>query len=196
MLLVAANLLPLLGVVFFGWAVYDVLFLFWLENLVIGVFTIARLLTLYRRRGEQRALVLIPFFCLHYGAFTVGHLVFLMVLFRPDDPAATGAVMGVGLPLIALMISHGASFILNFLRAGEYTRTDGKAVMQAPYSRVVVLHITILAGGAVISALGEPVYALALLVVLKIAIDVVAHMRLHRGTGSGQGASGVFREWD
>ena len=43
--LVAANLVPLYGVLFLGWEVFQVVLLFWMENVVVGVFFILRLLT-------------------------------------------------------------------------------------------------------------------------------------------------------
>ena len=43
--LVAVNLVPLVGVAFLGWRLYDVMLLYWLENGVIGAFTLARMVT-------------------------------------------------------------------------------------------------------------------------------------------------------
>jgi hypothetical protein len=53
--LVAVNLAPLFGVVFLGWDVFHVLALFWLENVVIGVFGIARVAL----AGDGRGLVIL-----------------------------------------------------------------------------------------------------------------------------------------
>jgi hypothetical protein len=44
---------------------------------------------------------------------------------------------------------------------------------------VVVLHVTIIAGGFLIGFLGSPAVALLLLLVLKSVIDVQAHVRQH-----------------
>ena len=52
--------------------------------------------------------------------------------------------------------------------------------MGKPYGRVVVLHLTILFGGFGVQALGSPLWALLLLVVLKTGIDLAAHVREHR----------------
>lgn len=41
-LLVLANFAPLVGVLFFDWSMYQVVLLFWAENLVIGFFSMAR----------------------------------------------------------------------------------------------------------------------------------------------------------
>lgn len=41
-LLVAANLAPLYGVLFLGWEVFPLLVLFWAENVVVGVLNAGR----------------------------------------------------------------------------------------------------------------------------------------------------------
>ena len=94
--LVAINLLPLIGVLFFDWSVYEILVLFWAENLVIGLYTITRLVTLYRRKGEEAALFMVFFFCFHFGGFTMGHglfVIFGLSEFFPGDP-----ISDVGIP--------------------------------------------------------------------------------------------------
>lgn len=52
--------------------------------------------------------------------------------------------------------------------------------MQQPYGRVVVLHLTILLGAFLMAALKSPTVGLALLVILKIGLDVRAHLRERR----------------
>jgi hypothetical protein len=51
--------------------------------------------------------------------------------------------------------------------------------MAAPYGCIVVLHIAILFGAFVITALGSPVFMLLLLIVGKIALDVKLRIRSH-----------------
>jgi hypothetical protein len=55
--------------------------------------------------------------------------------------------------------------------------------MAEPYRRLVVMHVTLIFGGKAIMALGQPIYALTLLVVLEIGIDLYAHLREHRAPG-------------
>lgn len=43
--LLAANLIPLLGVMFVGWSLFEVVILYWLENLVIGAINVLRMAT-------------------------------------------------------------------------------------------------------------------------------------------------------
>lgn len=150
------------------------------------------------------------FFALHYGIFWAVHGVFVwtfLPMFAGSNGLLRGGLSG-GLPLggfpvggdpvfdsivsagpepgalalgaIALVLSHGASFLFNYLGRGEYLRTTPAAQMAAPYGRVVILHLTILAGAFVGFALGSPMGALIVLVALKMAMDVAFHLREHR----------------
>ncbi len=49
--------------------------------------------------------------------------------------------------------------------------------MMEPYRRVILMHVTLIAGGFVTVFLGTPTAALAVLVCLKIAADLRAHLR-------------------
>lgn len=119
--LIAVNLLPLIGVAFWGWSLMMVLVLYWLESGIVGVinvFKIARAqggsneppVTLSGNRVTIRIsgmastmtkAPLIGFFILHYGIFWAVHgvFVFLMPLFaglsNPTvDPSAPGFGLG------------------------------------------------------------------------------------------------------
>ena len=60
-------------------------------------------------------------------------------------------------------------------------------LMIAPYRRVVVLHVVTVVGGIFAGLLGDPVILLALLVLLKIAVDVAAHISEHQQKKSDNG---------
>ena len=128
------------------------------------------------------------FFAFHYGIFWAVHGIFVFVLFGGSEnpPSASADPFAMELPdwwtlaAISLFLSHGVSFVTNFLGRREYLAVSPSEQMREPYSRVMVLHVTILAGGFLIAILGTPVAALGLLVVLKAAIDVRAHLKEHR----------------
>jgi hypothetical protein len=181
--LVLANLWPLVGVVFFGWTVFFVLLLFWLENVIVGCFNVGRLWMAASTEGGKRAVI--PFFIVHYGMFTAIHGLFVFAIFAGDSPGAgfgpagmarAVSAAGIGPAALALAASHGFSFVANYLLGGEYRTASLRTLMFQPYTRVVVLHLVIIFGGFLIVALGEPTAALALLVVLKIGIDAAAHL--------------------
>ena len=78
---------------------------------------------------------------------------------------------------------HGAfrrEIPLNAAVNTHKARATLEALMHQPYARVIVLHITIIAGGFVILALGSPVMGLVLLVALKSGVDVKAHLKERR----------------
>ena len=190
--LLAANLIPVAGVLLWGWSVFALLLLFWMENVLIGVFFVLRMLCADPRDPALWAgkLFVVPFFCFHYGMFTAIHGVFVFTLFGGKlyappglqvlEPAARAASdLGLWLPLAALFASHGFSFLWNYLYRGEFKRAQLTRLMAQPYGRVVVLHITIIFGGMGAMALGSPVWALLVLLCLKIGLDLRAHLKEH-----------------
>jgi len=54
--------------------------------------------------------------------------------------------------------------------------------MFAPYGRLLILHLTILFGAFVSLAIGSPVGAIVVLVLVKTAIDLGLHVREHAAT--------------
>ncbi len=52
-MLVAANLIPLLGVVAWGWSTFDVVVLYWFENVIIGVLNILKMLVSSPDAGQM-----------------------------------------------------------------------------------------------------------------------------------------------
>lgn len=198
--LIAANTAPLVGVLFFDWKVFEVMALFWVENVFIGVLNLLRMGTILVLRKRIETIFLGPFFCFHYGMFTLVHGVFVMTWFGPKDaegnPVFDAFNKGADpfehpidafLPMFdglywaaaALFFSHFVSYLVHFLMRGEYRTTNGGELMSKPYGRVVVLHITIIIGGFLAMATGENMYALALLVLLKIGMDIGAHRKQH-----------------
>ena len=186
--LIAANLVPLAGAIFLDWSVFLIIFLFWIENLIIGIFNVVKILLAQGKDSTTSAkLFAAPFFLIHYGGFCAGHGVFVISVFgrwaNADlknfhnfiqeifiDEKAVYAV-------IALFFSHGLSLIYNYVLKGEHKLATVNKVMMAPYPRIVVLHLTIIFGALLVSLLKAPQAGLALLVILKIGVDLSAHLR-------------------
>jgi 2-hydroxychromene-2-carboxylate isomerase len=78
-------------------------------------------------------------------------------------------------------VSHGVSFFFNYLGRREYLNTTPMKQLFQPYGRLVVLHITIIFGAFLVIGLGQPVLLVALLVILKTAVDLFFHLREHAG---------------
>ncbi len=41
--LIAVNTIPFFGVLFFGWSLFSIMFLYWIENGIIGFFNIFKI---------------------------------------------------------------------------------------------------------------------------------------------------------
>jgi len=205
--LIAANLVPLGGVIFAGWDAGMIVLLYWVENLILGFYNVLKmaLVPMPRPLFHLGKLFIIPFFCLHYGWFCGGHGFFILALFGLGDPAAVMkgvhspgplvfmdiligvvtqllAAMPSGLlwPVAALFISHGVSFVQNYLLGREYASFTLKRQMDAPYRRIVILHVAIIAGMVPVLLLQSPLPLLVAIVLLKTWMDVHLHVRSHR----------------
>lgn len=101
----AFSIVPLAGVIFLHWNVGEILFLYWYENIINGLFYVAKM-AISSKQLEMPSkdemtnapeflknpksmesfnlaikLFLIPFFFVHYGGFVAGHGMFLMIFF-------------------------------------------------------------------------------------------------------------------
>lgn len=186
--LILANLVPLGGVLFFGWKVFPLMLVFWIENLIVGLFNALKMLAARPQEAGTwvTKLGMIPFFCVHYGMFCMVHGVFVIGLFggnargvgfpQPGQVLELVQTYGLFWAVAALFVSHGFSFAANYLGKGEYRRAQLQTLMVAPYGRIVVLHLAILFGGFLMMALHSPALGLVLLIAGKVILDLKAHL--------------------
>jgi hypothetical protein len=127
LILLAANLVPLVGVLSWGWDAFVLLVLYWLETAVIAFWTIVRIAITPRDalgdikfQGSDKPgapLGLALFFTLHAGIFMAVHFLFLWELFsggwsrKIHGPREfiDQIVIGTGLwiPLLVLFVVRG-----------------------------------------------------------------------------------------
>jgi len=182
---VLLNAVPVYGVLYWDWHSFDLIFLYWLENLVIGLFMILRILV----RPYHHPLEIIypaflaPFFTVHYGMFCFVHGTFVIALFGKGLPAELAQA---GIPEIILPLIESRHLLLPVLALIAYQALDWlrdtserglgsdniNGLMTAPYRRIMVLHVTILASGFALGALNEPMVGLLILIVLKTTFDI------------------------
>ena len=190
--LVLANLTPIMGTIFFEWDLFSILFFYWLESSVVGIFNIPRMIlanpqsgTLPKSTGVTKTshkLSGVIFFLIHYSCFMAGHGFFIFELFKPVTVNMTIFLLG----FLTLTISHGVSFVINFIGHKEYQKLTLSQQMIAPYNRILVMHITIILCGFLINLLGSPRITLIILAILKIVIVVIAHLKEHNKLGTYQ----------
>lgn len=180
MFLVAVNLIPVIGVLMFGWNIAMIIVLYWLETVIIGIINVPKMWACEGSAGMKIFITI--FFAFHFGMFSWGHYMFLGDMFK------AGHIVGglrEGGPIVwaaaSLFISHLFSLFTNFFGNKEYVGRDANTQMFFPYGRIVVMHIFIIFGGAIALLLGSPMVALLILIALKIVVDIAAHSFEHGG---------------
>jgi hypothetical protein len=127
LVLVAVNLVPLIGVVAWGWDAFVLLMLYWMETAIIAFWSMVRIAILPREAvgdltfgTEKRALsrpALVALFTVHTGGFMAVHLLFLWVMFAGEWSRKIHSVRdfyeqmvvatGLWVPLLLLFFGHG-----------------------------------------------------------------------------------------
>lgn len=199
--LLAANLLPLAAVRFAGANAADLLVVYWTENLVIAAYTILRMVKAHKP-AEGNTFFGLAIFVLMFGMFCVVHGGVVLWLLHTHssllelspqgmlDPAiaaefARHANVWNSVPLSfvwlvgALFISHGISFVQNFLRRGEFLTSNAREQMTRPFNRIMLMHVASVAMGFFAQSQGSPFFLLAALVALKTAADAYSHFASH-----------------
>ncbi|MCU0447007.1 MAG: DUF6498-containing protein [Microscillaceae bacterium] len=191
--IILANLVPLAGVLFLGWSVFSVVFLFWLESLIIGFFNVWKMIFAQKSElmsidGKAQAsgcakLFLIPFFMVHYGMFMVGQGIFIFVFLGNTFQTESGITSNTQsqlnnafwLALLVLFINHLGGFLRNYIFKKAYQTAVVSKLLFAPYGRVFIQQFVIIGGGFLLAVFHTNFVFLALLIILKIIADIGGH---------------------
>jgi hypothetical protein len=193
-LLLLVNSIPIFGVLLLDWNAFDIVFLYWIENIVIGICTIPRILFAQKNSfsntlvGEQNStftvqsilgnIFLSGFFVVHYGLFTFVHGIFLLnFVARRSTFFLENNFTGIQVFFLALLISHGFSLIANYFIKEEYEHRNATEAMMKPYPRVFVIHLTIIFG-AIISQFLPNIFII-LFILIKTFFDLGLHLKSH-----------------
>lgn len=202
LLVLFSNLIPLIGVFYWGWDTFVLLMLYWLETLVIAFWTLIRILVaadLSRSFfGEVIGRVfMFCFFLVHAGGFMAGHFAFLWGFFAGEwatkihvthdflrvAPVEFWHKMvlanGLLIPLAISFAGRGIAFFFEIWRLPLWKRLTGddpgkerkSALVGGLYTRIVIMHLVILAGAALSQKFGA-LAPLILLVAMKTIVDL------------------------
>jgi len=190
-LVIGLNLIPVIGVLFWGWSAFALIVLYWLENLVVGVRTLASMVANAAVTGGVNwigALFFGAFFTVHYGLFCFGHGIFVMALFGGsfygdsiiDLGGAVSKLFETQTNLLigfASIVAWQVVQLVRFVAGGQVRRTNVVELMGSPYPRIIVLHITIILGGFLLMLLNQPVGGILVLALVKMGYDVADVLR-------------------
>ena len=200
--LVAANLLVAALIVLMEGDAASLLFVYWVETMIIGVMSIVKMYLVPPRTGTRldpypivkwtlallgRTLLAL-LFVLHYGLFALVTGVLILGLgawgFSPEtDPTPPfGDVLRLHLwPVSLIAVSHVWSLVTNYIGRKEYRSRDTNDLMGRPYKRLALMIVVVWPGMIFASKTNTPMAVIALVFVpLKIILDLVAHFRDHK----------------
>ncbi|MFH1394420.1 MAG: DUF6498-containing protein [Candidatus Micrarchaeota archaeon] len=182
-MLIFSNLVTIAMAVVFNYPLATLIWIYWLESVIIGFFAFFKILLAKRLKDEsfKNNLAMALFFAFHYGFFHIGYFFFLAILpwfasglRNPEYILLTGGV---------LFISHGFSFILHVLKQHEGKNEQTADILfTEPYARIIPMHLTIILSGFVIGFLGiiRNLLILVLFMGLKTGTDIYFHREKHR----------------
>lgn len=182
--LVFVNLLSLLGIIFLKWELFDIVFLYWLESLVIVFFNALKMRkVVMMREGELSP----NYFVYGYIYFMMAGfwLFFILVFFGPLKMMYVempGKSLGwtVIFVLLALIISHGISFKNNFIANKEYNNLTISELFYAPVHRFSIIQLVVFFTGIGFLITDSTFYGAIILVILKTGLDLFAHLQEHK----------------
>ena len=206
-LLIVANLVPVYGVIFLGWSAQSVFLVYCVETIIIGVFTLLRLLITgivkkldtWNNNGavsQMPAWVFMLFFLLHYGLFVAVQMsLFFAVtgigkedglgilgfLFKwPELLSEESLIM-----LASFMVSYANKQITEFILTGEYRTAPMAYLMFQPYPRIFIQQVTVLLGGIFLMFGGGVIFIIIFAVVriffeMYVDFDRLLQMSVNR----------------
>jgi hypothetical protein len=171
--ILAANLLPVAGVLAWDWSPIEVFVVYCLETIIIGLLTLVKMAIVtvdkrnevwYTQGGKkiQPGFVLMLFFLVHYGMFVA----IQMGLFFSVSGIADKANIGFFsffykwpyllsndslLMLGAFFFCYGLKMIYDFIITRQYRSASLIWLMFEPYGRIIVQQLTVILGSTFLS---------------------------------------------
>jgi len=199
--IVAANLLAAAYVFFHPPYTYSLLFVYWCDCILIGLFGILKLLLIPIGLDPEAGghsifdfgvslaarTLLAAIFAFAYGfvllcvTAILGGLAGEELRIRKwtgfDERAF---LMGLGVPVALLAGGHLVSFVWNYLKKKEYLRRTAQEQLARPFERVLFIFLALIPAAVLVSAFRLPVLLIVVFLPLKITADLVGHFLDHR----------------
>ena len=202
--LIAANLVVAAVTLLRGWGYYEIIIVYWCEAIIIGGYNMARMVVLalagepfgkwIDAGGVGNRLILLVFvlgfFVAKFGGFALGMgLLVAMVpafLGQAHDAGAReiwhglrAVGGGVAIAAAVLFVSHGISFVMNYLVRREYENTNLLVLLFWPYVRMSLV-VAVLAAGLVAAALFPALDTSTTFGVVIVLVKLAADLLMHR----------------
>jgi len=197
--LIIANLIPIIGVIYWHWDIFPIVYIYFLETAVVGLFGILKIIlaqgvdyTIERgfvtdillsqffprlNSGSSKGTVLISYFICFF--FYVGLLfVLCLIVLSPSnfiEPWQSTYYVALG----SLIISHAISFWQNYINKKEYLYAVPYTQMTQPFDRVMVMILVFSVATFAIYRIDVSTLTILALIIIKIIFDIIYHYQEH-----------------
>ena len=207
--LIASNLVVAVIALLQQWGFFSLLMIYWFEAVTIGIYAVCRICVvcwfgepLGRHIGVANtftrivlSIVAVTFFVVKFAGFALGlgfAIAVMPGMLVEDDgtsrfDAIVEALESAGPGLLtawgSLLLSHGLSFVLNFVIRGEYKHTNAFKLLFLPYVRMSLVMVVLAGGFGALVAVPHlaPTAGFALgAIALKTLVDLISHRFEHR----------------
>lgn len=191
--LIIANLIPVLGVWFLGWSAKEVFLVYCLETIIIGCFTLLKLLITglivkkdtWQNQGrvaKQPFWFFMLFFLVHYGMFVAIQMGLFFAVSGIGDDNGIGFFNFVSkwpslltneayIMLGVFIVSYGFRLTTDFILTGDYKTSSLGYLMFQPYGRIFIQQVTVILGSMFLSFGAGKVFIL-IFAAIKIFFEV------------------------
>lgn len=192
--ILATNVVLIVLAVILEWDVAELMFMFWIENIVLGFYGILKIIFFQGPKGQKEIeinkhvvdiskikYILVPFFIIHFGFFCFIHGSFIEVFFGngfvPTRPQLMtwDNVWTLKFGILAIFINYGISFIFSYLGKGEFRTTSFIGLLINPYRRIFIIQFMLMGSGIIfilcLSQVPSIIFILFFFIV-KLALDL------------------------
>ena len=184
-----SNLLTIALAMAERWDPWETMFIYWCQSIAIGYYTFKRIRRLQHFTTEnveidgkpvqptpQTRDQLAVIFAGLYGMFHLGYLIFILVQ-RENVRISFWQLVSIAVCVVSFVVSHRKSFLCH-LDDDERSTFHIGDIYLGPFTRIVPMHLTIIAGGFL--AQGSRL-RLAFFLFLKTSMDIWGHVAAHGG---------------
>jgi hypothetical protein len=191
--LIFSNLLVIFFAVVDDLSANDILWIYWSQSVIIGIFNFIKMITLknfstegFKQGNKQMlptratAVSSAIFFLFHYGFFHVIYAVFLGTFATISHTSTSDSDS-------KFIFISAAIFFVNYLIEFIYTNKEDELdlpnigrIMFAPYARIIPMHLTIIFGGFIAAAgsffsANTNLAVITLFIGIKTVVDLITH---------------------
>ncbi|HSP86938.1 MAG TPA: DUF6498-containing protein [Ignavibacteriaceae bacterium] len=188
--IIAMNLFPILGVIFWNWDPVSFVFIYIAETIIIGVINFFKILfSKAKVQDKSGKTVQIPllgnlfiglFFLFHYNAFNYGQI----ELFSSFSGSGSSVEQFINyffnddiltIALLIIIISNIASFFFDYVKGKQYEFIPSLIFLFLPYPRIMIQQFVGIFGAFFVMMFNLPIIFLILLQICKTGAELFSH---------------------